>query len=626
MTALRSVTLGDLNTVKQTRSDGSIVLRARAALDPYPRTMLDRLHHWAEREPERAFISQRDRSNRERWVTLSYAQTLDSVRRVASGLLKFPLSAEHPIAILSGNDIEHALLALAAMYIGVPYAPISAQYSLLSEDHAKLKYVLDLITPGLVFVSDGDLYGRALANAVSDECPLIVVKNPLSNRRCVSFDDLKNSEIDPCIEERFQRIDGDTIAKFLFSSGSTGMPKAVINTHRMLCANQQMIIQALPCLADPPPVLLDWLPWNHTFGGNHNLGIALYNGGSYYIDEGKPTPQGFLESVRNLKEIAPTAFYNVPKGFEELVKHLRNDSQLRENFFSRLSMLFYAGAGLSQPVWDALEEIALDTCGERILIVTGLGSTETSPSALFTTGDGGFAGWLGLPIPGVEAKLVKVGDKTEIRFRGDNVTPGYWRNPEQTAKAFDEEGFFCSGDAVRFVDESDPQRGLVFDGRISEDFKLDTGTWVSTGPLRARFLNHFGSLVKDVVIVGRDRPSVGALIFPDLEQCQQLTGLKADASPEAVLSHPVLHQRLRDLLDSLAAQATGSASRIDRLALQLQAPSMDNNEITDKGSLNAGAIQDRRAACIEALYRGDPDPLSIYLNPQRVQRSASVSN
>lgn len=626
MTALRKVKLGDLKAVVEARADGSTLLRARASLDTYPRTMLDRLHHWAAQEPDRVFIAQRDPDDRERWQTLSYAQTLDKVRRLASGLLQFPISAERPIAVLSGNDIEHALLALAAMYIGVPYAPISAQYSLLSEDHAKLKYVLDLITPGLVFVSDGERYARALANASNAECPLITVRNPLSNRFCMSFNSLLNTDKDPRVEELHQRVDGDTIAKFLFSSGSTGMPKAVINTHRMLCANQQMIVQSLPCLAEPPPVLLDWLPWNHTFGGNHNLGITLYNGGSYYIDEGKPTPQGFLESVRNLKEIAPTAFYNVPKGFEELVKHLRNDQQLRENFFSRLSMLFYAGAGLSQPVWDALEEIALETCGERILIVTGLGSTETSPSALFTTGDGGFAGWLGLPVPGVEAKLVKVGDKTEIRFRGDNVTPGYWRNPKQTADAFDEEGFFCSGDAVRFVDEADPQRGLVFDGRISEDFKLDTGTWVSAGPLRARFLNHFGSLVKDVVIVGRDRPSVGALVFPDLEQCQQLIGLKSDATPEAVLSHPSLHQHLRDLLTSLSDQATGSASRIDRLALQLQPPSLDKNEITDKGSLNASAIQDHRAVTIEALYRGDLNPLAIYLAPQNFQRSVSSGN
>lgn len=610
MSAVRHLELGNLAFDLKNREDGSLLLTSRGTLEHYPPSILERLKHWAETAPDRVFMARRNADAS--WRQLTYRDAWQQVQQLASGLEKFSLSADRPLAILSGNSIEHALLALAAMYIGVPFAPISPQYSLVSSDYAKLKYVLDLVTPGLVFADQASVYGSALKATVGRDVPLLVCDGEVDGYRHTDFDTLRDTPVSDAALQAHKNLDPDTPAKFLFSSGSTGMPKAVINTHRMISANQQMILQALPFLKDTP-ILVDWLPWNHTFGGNHNVGIALYNGGSYYIDDGKPTPKGIEETVCNLKEVAPTVYFNVPKGFEELVKHMRHDKPLRERFFSRVKMLFYAGAGLSQPVWDALDELALQTCGERIMIVTGLGCTETSPSALFTTGDGGFAGWLGSPLPGLESKLVKVGGKVEIRFRGDSVTPGYWRNPEITGKSFDEEGYFCTGDAVKFLDENDIQKGLVFDGRISEDFKLNTGTWVSAGPLRARFLNHFGNLVKDVVIVGRDRASVGALVFPDMDNCREFLDADETLSDQAIVDHPRIREKIQQLLSDFAGQTTGSASRIDRLLLQAIPPSLDRHEMTDKGSLNASAIQDNRSDEIDLLYQSGKSERVIYI-------------
>jgi len=615
MSKIRQLELGDLTTVVHYQDDGSILLNTEISLDPYPRSILDRLEHWAKITPDHNFIAQRDVKNKGDWKFLTYQETWHSVRCIASALNKFSLSVNRPLAILSGNSIEHALLGLAAMYLGIPYAPISPQYSLSTTNYSKLKQVLGLVTPGIVFVDNANIFSKAIQASLPDDVVVVCCSGEVEGYQSVKFDNLLHSSINYELETTYKNIKADDVAKFLFSSGSTGVPKAVVNTHRMLAANQQMIVQTYPFLASAP-VLVDWLPWNHTFGGNHNFGIALYNGGTYYIDDGKPIPSGFLETVRNLKEIAPTVYFNVPKGFEMLVKHLREDDELRNIFFSKVKMFFYAGAGLSQPVWDALEEIALETCGERIMILTGLGCTETAPSALFTNRDGGFAGWLGLPLPGIQVKLQKAGAKLEICFRGDSVTPGYWRNPELTTKVFDEEGFFKSGDAVKFVDEQDPQKGLMFDGRISEDFKLDTGTWVSAGPLRAKFLNHFGPLVKDVVIVGRDRGSVGAMVFPDVDYCRTQY-LNANnnliESDEAVLANPEIRKCFKDLLASFSSASAGSSSRIDRMLLQHIAPAIDKSEMTDKGSLNAAAIQDNRHTEIDLMYQNPPETRVILI-------------
>ncbi len=601
----RYLELGDLTSHVEVKDKQTLLLHPQQALEPYPVTIIERLKQWAATTPEHTFIAQRDPSNNNHWRKVSYKEAWHSVQHLAAGLHQFPLSVDRPLVILSGNSIHHALVSLAAMYVGIPCAPISPQYSVSSTDFKKLKYVLDLVTPGMVFVEETKAYSCAITRALAKDTVLLSCVGTIENYPCIAFDDLVNTPIDADLDRKYRTLVGpDTIAKFLFSSGSTGSPKAVINTHKMLTSNLQMMAQTYPFLKDNP-VLVDWLPWNHTFGGNHNIGIALYNGGSYYIDDGKPVNALFQQTINNLKEIAPSVYFNVPKGFELLAKYLRKDSQLRDLFFSRVKMLFYAGAGISQPVWDELEELALQSCGEKIMILTGLGCTETAPAALFTNAPGGFAGWIGLPLPGVEVKLKTIGNKQEIRFRGDNVTPGYWRNPELTAKSFDEDGFYCTGDAVKFADESDPQKGLVFDGRISEDFKLNSGTWVSSGPLRASFLNHFGTIVKDVVICGRDQPFITALVFPDFENCRQLISDSAQAAQlneEQVINHIIVRSAFQQLLDSFGHLAYGSSNRVVRISLQTLALSLDKHEITDKGSLNARAIQDNRNADLKALY------------------------
>jgi feruloyl-CoA synthase len=411
----------------------------------------------------------------------------------------------------------------------------------------------------------------------------------------------------PAVEEAHRRIQPDSIAKILYTSGSTGLPKGVITTHRMLCSNQQMLCEVLQFLADEPPVLCDWLPWNHTFGGSHNFGIALYNGGSLYIDAGKPTKESFGETIRNLREVATTAYFNVPKAYEMLVEHLRWDPALRKNFFSRLKCLFFAAAGLSQHIWDDLQDLAFETCGEEILVVTGLGATESSPYALSTGIDGAAAGHLGLPVPGVELKLVPVEEKMEARLRGPSITPGFWRRPELNAAAFDQENYYCLGDAVKFLDPENPLKGFLFDGRLNEDFKLSSGTWVRVGPLRMRLLAHFGNLLQDVVLAGPDRELTAALFFPALEACRKLcTGLPENAAALEVLSLPEVRAAFQERLQSFAAASTGSSTCIQRAILLDTPPSIEMQEITDKGSINQKAVLKSRAELVDELYRNPP--------------------
>ncbi|MGH8708760.1 MAG: AMP-binding protein, partial [Burkholderiales bacterium] len=491
-----------------------------------------------------------------------------------AALLERGLSAERPLAILSENSLEHLLLLLGALHVGVPCAPVSPAYSLLSTDHAKLRRVMALATPGLVYAQDEARYARAVAAAVPEGTEVMYGAVPEAGASAK-------------VDEAHARTGPDTIAKFLFTSGSTGEPKAVINTQRMWCANQQMLAQALPHLAAVPPVLVDWLPWHHTAGGNHNIGIVLYNGGTLYIDAGRPQPGLIETTVRNLREVAPTVYFNVPRGYEALLPFLRADRTLRRTFFSRLGLMQYAAAVLPQPIWKAYEELALATCGERILWITGYGATETAPFVMSTNRGATRAGTVGLPVDGVEMKLAPANGKLEARFRGPSITPGYWRDPDLTREAFDDEGYFRTGDALRFLDPDDPAQGLEFDGRIAEDFKLTTGTWVSVGPLRARVIAAGDPWVQDAVIAGHDRGEVCALVIP----------------------RPGAHAPdLQRLLDALAARSTGSSSRIAR-ALLLAAPlSIDAGEITDKGSVNQRAVLAARADLVEMLYTEPYDP------------------
>jgi feruloyl-CoA synthase len=428
------------------------------------------------------------------------------------------------------------------------------------------------------------------------------------------FADLLGSEDPAGVAAAQDAVTPDTIAKFLFTSGSTGHPKAVINTHRMLCSNQAMLYAGFPFLDEAPPVVLDWLPWSHTFGSNHNFNLVLTHGGSLYIDDGNPTPPGVPKTIRNLREIAPTIYFNVPKGYEALVPHLRADAELRRNFFSRLKVLFYAGAGLNQTTWDDLTDLAVSTTGERMILVSSLGSTETAPLAIACTWDFPKAGNIGLPAPGVELKLVPSDGKLEARLRGPNITPGYWRTEQLTRAAFDEEGFYKIGDALKFADPAAPERGLLFDGRIAEDFKLSTGTWVSVGPLRARFLERFAPFARDVVFAGPDRDYICALVFPDVEACRKHAGLPAEATVTDILGDARLRDRCAELLQSLLAASSGTSTRVLRLILMPEPASMDKGEMTDKGSINQRAVLANHAALVEELYAAQPSPRVIKAN------------
>jgi|CXWL01.1.fsa_nt_gi feruloyl-CoA synthase len=587
----REVPLGAADVELERRADGAILLRSPHPLAAHPAKLTERLVHWARETPSQRFIAQRDAGGN--WRSLTYAETHERVRSLGQSLLDRGLSQERPLAILSDNDIEHALLALACMHVGIAYVPVSSAYSLVSTDHAKLKHVVGLLTPGLLYAADGDRFAKAIAAAVPSGTEVLTVSE---------FNSLEKVKAGRRVDEAHAAVGPDTIAKFLLTSGSTGQPKAVINTQRMLCSNQQMLTQSLPSLRSAPPVLVDWLPWNHTAGSNHNLGLVLNHGGTMYIDEGKPVSGLIEKTVRNLREVGPTIYFNVPRGYEALLPFLRDDETLRRSFFSRLGLLQYAAAVLPQPIWKAYEDLAVQTCGERILWITGYGATETAPAAMFTNRGAARAGSVGLPVDGVEMKLVPAADKLEVRFRGPSITPGYWRQPELTKAAFDEEGYYRTGDAMRFVDPADPKQGFEFDGRTTEDFKLTTGTWVSVGPLRARINSACSPLVQDVVITGHDRATLGALVFPNAVVCRDL-------------STEELRTRLQPVFERLARDSTGSSTRIARAMIMEQAPSIDAGEVTDKGSINQRAVLKHRAALVEKLYADSPEPGILLATP-----------
>ena len=515
---LRAISFGNPAVTVERRDDGTIYLRPKARLSDYPVRLTDRLHHWAVEAPERVFMAERDATGG--WRKITYAQLLTSTRRIASALLARGLSAEKPIVILSGNSVDHALLAFGALYAGIPFCPVSPAYSLVSRDYGKLGFLMKLLTPGLVFADDAGKFADAIAANVSLGTEIAATRGAVPGRDVTLLSDLLATPEHPRLDAAHDAIGPDTIAKFLLTSGSTGNPKAVINTQRMICANQVMLRETLAFLKDEPPVIVDWLPWNHTFGGNHNIGLTLFNGGSMYLDEGKPMPGGIEETVRNLREISPTVYFNVPKGYELLLPYLREDKALRAKFFGKLHAMFFSGAALSPFVWNSLDELAVQETGFRVPMLTGLGATETSPFFMSVRPDTSRSGHVGLPVSGNDAKLLPNNGKLEVRAKGPNVTPGYWRQPELTAAAFDEEGFYKFGDALKPADPDNFDAGFDFDGRIAEDFKLASGTWVSVGPLRARFVAACAPLVRDVVIAGINRDELSALVILDLDGCR----------------------------------------------------------------------------------------------------------
>jgi len=603
----RDMTFGVTRVKMREASKGHLYLSADQALEPYAERMTDRLIHWAKERPDQTLFARRQKNadgSTGDWQRISYAQALDGARHIAQGLINRGLNAERPVLIASENDLEHALLALGCLMAGVPYCPASPAYSTISQDYDKLRHLVSTLTPGLVFAADAQRYGKALQSTLGADVEVVLTQGTLEGREgpTSTFAELLATPITPAVDAAWAATGPDTIAKFLFTSGSTKLPKAVINTHRLWCSNQQQMRQSMPLLADSP-VLIDWLPWNHTFGGNHNFGLVIYNGGTLYIDDGKPTPALIQETLRNLREIAPTVYFNVPTGFEIIAQVMKTDAVLRKNLLSRVKMFFYAGAALAQPIWDSLFASQEQEVGERIAMTTGLGMTESGPFALFVTNVHVKSADLGVPTPGMEIKLVPNNDKIEIRYKGPNITPGYWRAPEETRAHFDEEGFFCTGDAVTWIDPNDIHQGLRFDGRIAEDFKLATGTFVSVGPLRAKIIAAGAPYIQDVVITGLNRKEVGALIFPT-PAVRTLSGLAANAGLAEVLASAPVQAHFQKVLNGLAAQATGSASRVARALLLSEPPSIDKGEVTDKGSINQRAVLKHRDALVQALHDG----------------------
>jgi feruloyl-CoA synthase len=600
----RAMRYGITSVQVETQDNGVQYVLADVPLEPYPQRMTDKLLHWANATPDRTFVARRQRlsdGGTGDWQHLSYAQALTFARRIGQALINRGLSADKPLLILSENSLEHAMMALGCMMVGVAYCPVSPAYSTVSKDFEKLKHIMRTLTPGMVMAVDADRYGAAIAACVPDDVEVVLVNGSVAGRDHTRFADVLNTPETAAVEAAMQATGPDTIVKFLFTSGSTNMPKGVINTHGMWCANQQQMLQSMPVLGEAPPVLVDWLPWNHTFGGNHNVGLTLFHGGSLYIDDGKPVPALMGETLRNLREIAPTVYFNVPTGLEAIANAMHTDDVLRRNLLSKVRMFFYSGAASAQPIWDSLHTSQEREVGERIVMGTGLGMTETGPFGIFVPRPEVASGDLGLPAAGLQLKLVPMADKVEVRYKGPNVTPGYWRASEANADAFDEEGFLKSGDAVVWRDPAQPHLGLRFDGRIAEDFKLSTGTFVSVGPLRSKIIAAGAPYVQDAVITGLNMKEVGAMLFTTAK-VRQLAGLDAEAPMAEVLAHPTVLAHFQQVLNQLAANATGSANRVARLVLLSEPPSIDKGEVTDKGSINQRAVLKHRDALVHAFH------------------------
>jgi feruloyl-CoA synthase len=577
------------------RADGTVILSSRQPIGAYERSVAAVLRARAAEHPDRPLAAQRDHNDR--WVQLSYGEARAKADALAQAFVDLGLGPDRPVMILSGNSVEHLLVTLAGYTAGVPVAPISVAYSLMSADHARIKSIAELLQPGLVFADDAGPFGGALDAVAPVVGRSLVGRGERSG--ALRLDDLLRTQPGSTLEEASASIGPDTTAKLLFTSGSTAVPKGVINTHRMLCSNQAMLRQIWPFLPTEPPILVDWLPWSHTFGANHNLNLVLFNGGTIYIDDGKPAPPLFPRTLAALRDIAPTLYFNVPAGFALLAPALERDDELARHFFSRLRFMFYAGAALPEALAVRLRELAARVSDQHVPLTSSWGTTETAPAATSAHFTGAAMGCIGVPIPGVSVKLAPEQEKLEIRVAGPNITPGYYRAPELTAAAFDEEGFYRSGDAGRLVDEGDPNQGVLFDGRVAENFKLMTGTWVTAGTLRLALLSA-ARVLSDAVICGHDREFVGALAWVNQAEARKLLSSEEDVAID--------DRRLREHLGgALAAlnQGAGSAARVERLILLAEPPSLDAGEITDKGYINQRACLARRGEAVEMLYAAE---------------------
>lgn len=594
------------------RDDGTVVLKSRIPLQAYETHLPASLAKWARQAPERIWLAQRGGVNRE-WRKVSYGEAKRTVDALTQALLNLRLDGR-PVTILSGNSIEHALMTQAAMQARSPAAPVSPAYSLMSYDHVKLKYLFDLIKPAVVMVQDGPTFEKALNALDLTGVTVVHVVRPCDSITSVSFAELAATSVTADVEASIAKITPQTVGKLLFTSGSTGMPKAVINTQEMMCANAAMMMQVRPRdPGGPISTMLDWMPWNHTMGGNAAFHPVLVDGGTLYIDDGRPMPGRFEETLRNLREISPTYYANVPAGYAALAAAMEKDDALCRSFFKNLSIMAYGGARLPDDLYERMQALAVKTTGERIVFYTGWGSTETAPTSTGTYWDTERVGLIGLPFPGVELKMVPCGPKYELRLRGVNVTPGYFGQPDLTKKMFDEEGFYCIGDAGIFVDDADPVKGIIFAGRVVEDFKLTTGTFVHVGSLRTDAIAAATPVVHDALVAGQDQCSIGLLAWPNLHACRQLVG-NPELSFEDAVKHPEVIACFKRGLEAHNAECGGASSRaIARAMLMAEPPSIDGNELTDKGYINQRAGLERRAALVERLYADKPDQDVIVL-------------
>jgi feruloyl-CoA synthase len=584
---------------------GSTLLRSPQPLGPYPRSIGEHLRRWARESPQQIFLAERNPDGA--WDQINYSEALEKVEAIAQALLNRELGPRHPVVILSDNSVKSALLQLACMHVGIPVAPLSPTYSLISQDHTKLKYLFGMVAPKLIFAENGKQFAPALASLDMDGVELVVGVEPPADRPATLFSSLTKVKPTPSVNEAFEQVGPDTVAKILFTSGSTGVPKGVLNTQRMLCSNQQGIAQMWPFLETAPPVLLDWLPWHHTFGGNHNFNLILRNGGTLYIDSGKPVPGLIERTVANLREVSPTLYFNVPRGFDVLLPYLESDAELRETFFRKLDVIFYAAAALSDSLWRRLEKLSLAARGETVFMASAWGATETSPLVTSVHFPIAKAGVIGLPVPGTEIKMVPNAGKLELRVSGPNITPGYFKQDALTREAFDADGFYKIGDAGKLADPLDPAKGIVFDGRVSEDFKLTTGTWVHVTNIRLAALASAAPLIQDAVVTGHDRDSIGLLAWPNLGECAKLAPEHADDPPK-LIRHPAIIQRISDSLAEMNRSQTGSSMRIARALLMAVPPRLDADEITDKGYINQRATLEQRADLVAQLYADHPGP------------------
>jgi feruloyl-CoA synthase len=582
--------------VRTAHADGSFTLTHPEPLGPYARCVGEWLEHWAARQPDAVAFAEPDGAGG--WTTLTWLALRQRVGAVAQSLLDLRLPPERPVVVLSDNSLEHLVLMLAAMHIGRAVCSVSSGYTRLAQgDFTKIHGILRALQPALVYASDVATYAAPLSSCGIDNLVVVFGRGADTHVGALPFSQLLQAHETPAVRVAFDAITPDTHAKYLLTSGSTGTPKVVINTHRMLCANQQMIAQTLRFLQREPPVLLDWLPWSHTFGGNHNIGLVLRHGGTMYIDDGRPMPGLVDKTLAHLRaSVQPSIHFNVPRGYEMMLPALEADDAVARRFFGRLKMLFYAGAAMPEATWRRLEAVAARVRDDPVWFTTSWGSTETSPAITSVNWQLDKPGVIGLPLPGASVKFVPHSGKLEMRIKGDHIFPGYRHNDAATREAFDDDGWYRIGDAGFLQDDADAASGIVFNGRVAEDFKLTSGTWVSVGTLRVKVVTALSPLATDVVVTGHDRDRIGVLVFLS----------------EAARREPAEHvaAQVRERLRALRDAGGGSSQAPARALLLPDAPSLAAGEITDKGYINQRLSLLRRAAEVEALH-AEPPPAQV---------------